>query len=57
MHIDDLPLHEFIYSSGKIFAIRLRFTKPPPSKIDNWHLNVSAEYRFLKKGKFSQKSN
>ena len=51
MHADDLPPHEFIYSSGKIFAIRLRFTRPVPSKIDNWYLNVTAEYRFLKKGK------
>lgn len=49
-HADDLPPHEFIYSSGKIFAIRLRFLKLWPAKIDNWYLNVTAEYRFLKKG-------
>lgn len=50
MHADDIPLHEFIYSSGKIFAIRFRFTRPLPSIINNWYLNVTAEYRFLKKG-------
>ncbi|XP_037811677.1 deleted in malignant brain tumors 1 protein-like [Lucilia sericata] len=52
MNIDDLPPYEFIYSSGKIFALRLRFAKPLPPKIDNWHLNVSVEYRFLKKDNF-----
>ncbi|KNC25049.1 hypothetical protein FF38_11873 [Lucilia cuprina] len=52
MNIDDLPPYEFIYSSGKIFALRLRFAKPLPPKIDNWYLNVSLEYRFLKKDNF-----
>lgn len=73
MNSHDLSPHQFIYSSGKVFAVRLRFNnKPlPPSptplsatslpgdmeanplqgKIDNWNLNVTVEYRFLKKGK------
>lgn len=66
MNVHDLSSHEFIYSSGKVFALRLRFNGKPPltvdkgegrntilrQKIDNWNLNVTTEYRFLKKGKF-----
>lgn len=66
MNVHDLSPHEFIYSSGKVFALRLRFNGKPPmtvekgegrntvlhQKIDNWNLNVTTEYRFLKKGKF-----
>ncbi|XP_061395256.1 uncharacterized protein LOC133330868, partial [Musca vetustissima] len=80
MNSHDLSPHQFIYSSGKVFALRLRFNnKPPPVtpssatplsptsttrttedndlktvpvKIDNWNLNVTVEYRFLKKERF-----
>uniref|UniRef100_A0A1I8PA75 CUB domain-containing protein n=1 Tax=Stomoxys calcitrans TaxID=35570 RepID=A0A1I8PA75_STOCA len=71
MNVNDLSPHEFIYSSGKIFALRLRFNSKPtkpavsvaeaaaaaeesaPQKInEDWNLNVTAEYRFLKKDNF-----
>ncbi|XP_073817814.1 sol1 isoform X2 [Musca autumnalis] len=80
MNSHDLSSHQFIYSSGKVFALRLRFSNkplPPPlrpplsttsptsaaaagkeakaalqQKIDNWNLNVTVEYRFLKKERF-----
>ncbi|XP_058976915.1 cubilin isoform X2 [Musca domestica] len=74
MNSHDLSPHQFIYSSGKVFAVRLRFNnkqlppsptplpatsspgdkeaKPLQEKIDNWNLNVTVEYRFLKKERF-----
>ncbi|XP_068155107.1 suppressor of lurcher protein 1 [Drosophila tropicalis] len=40
-----------VYSSGRLLGLRLRFQQPP-SKLDSWHLNLTANYRFLKKEKF-----
>ncbi|KAL9893873.1 suppressor of lurcher protein 1 [Glossina fuscipes] len=50
------PTHEFIYSSHRILAIRVRFNKSslPGAKrlINNWPLQLTGEYRFLKKEHF-----
>ncbi|KAL7727432.1 hypothetical protein ACLKA6_017556 [Drosophila palustris] len=40
-----------IYSGGRLLGLRLSFQKPP-TKVDNWHLNLTASYRFLKKELF-----
>ncbi|KAM8703104.1 hypothetical protein ACLKA7_005436 [Drosophila subpalustris] len=40
-----------IYSAGRLLGLRLSFQKPP-TKVDNWHLNLTASYRFLKKELF-----
>lgn len=48
-----LHTDEFIYSSHRILAIRVRFNKSLPGAkqlINNWPLQLTGEYRFLKKG-------
>ncbi|XP_034664963.1 suppressor of lurcher protein 1 [Drosophila subobscura] len=40
-----------IYSSGRLLGLRLRF-QHPPTKLDNWQLNLTASYRFLKRENF-----
>ncbi|XP_012156107.1 uncharacterized protein LOC105664730 [Ceratitis capitata] len=52
---------EFIYSAGKIFGIRIRFKQQHQQQqqqqqhqgdVLNWPLNITGEYRFLKKEYF-----
>ncbi|XP_017139587.2 suppressor of lurcher protein 1 [Drosophila miranda] len=40
-----------IYSAGRLLGLRLRF-QHPPTKLDNWSLNLTASYRFLKRENF-----
>lgn len=62
--VGDLRGNEFIYSAGKIFGIRVRFNQQQQLQreqalgndadggvaLKNWLLNITGEYRFLKKG-------
>ncbi|XP_017846783.1 procollagen C-endopeptidase enhancer 1 isoform X2 [Drosophila busckii] len=40
-----------IYSSGRLLGLRLSF-RQAPTKADNWQLNLTASYRFLKQESF-----
>ncbi|XP_036325019.1 uncharacterized protein LOC118738202 [Rhagoletis pomonella] len=63
--IGDLRSNEFIYSSGKIFGIRVRFKQQQQQQrekslqaaddadaLKSFQLNITGEYRFLKKEHF-----
>ncbi|XP_050341395.1 suppressor of lurcher protein 1 [Bactrocera neohumeralis] len=64
--VADLRGNEFIYSAGKIFGIRVRFNQQQLLQreqalgneadggvaLKNWLLNITGEYRFLKKEHF-----